>query len=149
MGLEQVRLDLLAQHEVLRERLFEISALLDEMADGDRTVSLQLKALAQRFASAFLSHVEQEERLLEPLLPTIDAWGPERLAYLKEEHGHQRQLLASFQARIAYVQSSQRLAEVIQALISSVLVDMDNEEADLLTPDLFRDDAIVIDQMAG
>jgi hypothetical protein len=38
---------------------------------------------------------------------------------------------------------------VIQALISSVLVDMDNEEADLLTPDLFRDDAIVIDQVAG
>ena len=115
MGLAQVRLELLAQHEALREQLFEISALLDEVAEGDRTLSPYLKALAQKFAAAFLRHVEQEERILEPLLPAIDAWGPERLAHLLEEHAHQRQLLGSFQARIAYVQSSQRLAEVIQA----------------------------------
>ena len=38
--------------------------------------------------------VHDEEKLLEPILPALDAWGNVRLDLLRAEHAHQRAVLA-------------------------------------------------------
>jgi iron-sulfur cluster repair protein YtfE (RIC family) len=149
MGLAHIRQELLAEHASLRERLLELAPLCEEMARGNGSLGPRVQRLAQQFTAAFLEHVDREEETLEPLLPDIDAWGPQRLAQLKEEHEHQHRLLGSFLARLAFIQSPRRLGELIQALIAAVLIDMENEERELLTPELFRNDVVAIDQLAG
>jgi len=52
----------------------------------------------QRAVSALerelLAHLGEEERLLEPILGKLDAWGPLRLTLLHAEHAHQRAVMA-------------------------------------------------------
>jgi hypothetical protein len=41
------------------------------------------------------------------------------------------------------------VADSLRRLVTNLLIDMEQEEAHLLTPDVVRDDAVVVDQASG
>lgn len=140
MALEEARAQLLAQHRALRDQLQKLSGLIEQVSKGRLSLVSDMRARAREFAINLMDHLEHEERVLEPLLHRGKAGGPERLERLKHEHLHQRHLLASMHARLGFVQSAHRLAEVVKSLRTSILLDMEAEERELLSPEVFSDE---------
>lgn len=140
MALEEARAQLLAQHRALRDQLQKLSGLIERFSKGRLSLVSDMRARAREFAINLMDHLEQEERVLDPLLQRGKAGGPERLDRLKHEHLHLRHLLASMHARLGFVQSPHRITEVINSLRTSILLDMEMEERELLSPEVFSDE---------
>jgi hypothetical protein len=141
-----VRSEILAQHGALRTFLTDAAQTARSAAGGDVAAGRTLFSICARLRSRLERHMAFEEGALVPALRASDPWGVERARRLLEEHVRQRQELS------ALVQVSQTEAEArtvaftLQTLISDVLIDMDHEERELLTPQVLHDDPIVLDQ---
>jgi hemerythrin-like domain-containing protein len=92
----KIRKIILVEHEGLRINLRAIEELLDRVDAGDlearRSAHEQLTTMLQ----TFLRHIEHEERILQPVLAQVDAWGPQRSAAMSEEHKMQRALATTW-----------------------------------------------------
>ena len=95
MSLEnsKIRKIILVEHDGLRGNLQSIEALLDQVAAGDVTARQSAHQQLNALLQTFLRHIEHEERILQPVLACIDAWGPQRKAAMDEEHAMQRELV--------------------------------------------------------
>jgi len=144
----QVRKIILDEHCVLRDELQEIGTLLDDVAvqRADATARLRLRLMA--FYSAFLKHIAHEESLLRPVLRDIDAWGPVRVERMDEEHRQQRATIVALAALDPAVDLDAFLGRV-KAFVREVERDMADEERECLSPEVLRDDTIVIDTFTG
>jgi pimeloyl-ACP methyl ester carboxylesterase len=94
--------------------------------------------------SELLAHLADEERLLEPILAVIDAWGSIRAALLGAEHAHQRAVLAVLTGPVAWPAATLVAARTL-SLCEDLLTDMEFEERELLSEKLLRDDLILLD----
>lgn len=139
----KIRRIVLVEHEGLRIGLRGIEALLDRVAGGDVSA---LKQAHQEFAQlleSFIRHIEHEERILRPVLETIDAWGKARVASMDEEHAGQRKEVNRL-AGLDAIADPAKWAKEVRAFQKALLDDMADEEKTCLSPDVLRDDIIAV-----
>jgi iron-sulfur cluster repair protein YtfE (RIC family) len=142
------RFRVLEQHRELRQLLETGLDLVRGALGGNGQALWELPALLDRTHQAFRCHLAEEESLLLPILDDDVPVGPMRAAILRQEHDRQRaemEALAAKERSCTMDELAARYSELVQAL----LMDMEAEERELLTPDVIRDDGIVIDQCSG
>ncbi len=139
----EIRERILAEHRELRELLAEVLTLSRTVASRDDEESLKLAVRA--LVLVFGEHLRSEEAVLVPTLERVEPWGPARVERLDEEHATQRAMLKDIFASIGKVDDRTQLAERAAAFATRLLDDMNEEEADLLTPTIFHDAILVVD----
>jgi hypothetical protein len=140
---EETRTAILEQHRVLREGLTEVQGEALGLLNASKGTRAQLLEHLTRFVARFEGHMSFEDERLVPVLRTIDAWGPERVERFRDEHERQRRILASL------ISDSEKAGEIELALLTLgfvqlLRIDMEEEEATMLSADLLRDDPITI-----
>jgi hypothetical protein len=132
-----------AQHVHLRKTVEAArDAARNALAQSGASGELQVAVTALQ--RELLTHLADEERLLEPILPGIDAWGTVRLDLLRAEHAHQRAVLAVLTGHQAWP-AGPVVAGRTLALCDDLLTDMEFEERELLNDRVLRDDLILLD----
>lgn len=137
MELRVVRKNLLAQHEHLRGLMKALESALDTKADR-ATLDAHVKALHD----AVLVHNAAEEGTLRPILETIDAWGPERVKTMLEEHKQEHAFIVEGLAPNAK-------EAAIREVLAHIAGHMAHEEQGILSERLLRDDVITLDVETG
>jgi iron-sulfur cluster repair protein YtfE (RIC family) len=145
----QVRSRILRDHAVLSEKLATLQRFADEASQQDAEACARARAFACGVVEELADHLEVEEQLLIPLLRDMDAWGPLRANELYQHHEQQWIGLKRLQERATSSVQPPELATHIAPTIRRLRQDMEQEELDLLTPDLLRDDVLGIDVEDG
>jgi iron-sulfur cluster repair protein YtfE (RIC family) len=144
----QVRTIILDEHSMLRDELEDVRALLDEVAAHRSGAALRFHHRMKSFYDAFLKHIAHEDSLLRPVLREIDVWGPARVEKMDDEHRQQRATIAALTSLDPSIDLEGYLGR-IRAFVTEVEKDMSAEERECLSPDILRDDTIVIDSFTG
>ena len=143
------RQTVLDQHVELR-RLLEMGLAQAHVAvNGDDAPGNEpLRGLVAMVRDVFVRHLADEEALILPILENDLPLGPLRAARLRQEHFEQR---ADLDALCEWPEdaSDDELAVRFEALGRNLLNDITHEERELLTPEIIRDDCVVIDQLGG
>lgn len=134
---------LLSQHAHLRETIARAQQAARELLLKSGSVA-NLQAAVEALESELRAHLADEEALLEPVLATIDAWGPVRLGLLRAEHAHQRAILAVLSGPRAWPAAS-LVAQRTISLCADVLADMEAEEREFLDEKVLHDDLVLLD----
>ena len=129
--LDENKMKVLAQHHMLRALLVNVGELARQVAEGDAAHAEMLRDGARQLARGLLNHMVDEERLLEEMAREGQAPAAEHLAALQHNHAHQREIIASIQARLEGVHATKRLGELVEALTHAVILDMEHEEESL------------------
>jgi len=140
---ERRRQILLGQHAHLRETIQTAQAAARNVVAA-RPLGGELQAAVIALQRELLAHLADEERLLEPILTNIDAWGPIRAGLLRAEHAHQRAVLAVLTGPTAWPAATLVAGRTL-SLCEDVLTDMAFEERELMNEKLLRDDLILLD----
>ena len=82
-----------SDHERLRAGVSEIEELAERVMAGDMKPVDTLLERGKALTSALANHMGWEDLYLLPALEDADAWGPERVALLTEDHREQREVL--------------------------------------------------------
>ena len=130
-----VRKIILDEHALIKVKLAAIETLIGTKQDQ------AVKNAVDEFTHYFLKHLATEEKLLRPVLATIDAWGEVRVEKLNKEHIEQTQELK----RLNTLVKEKGFAEYELALkrfVQSIYKDIEHEEKDFLSADLLKDDLI-------
>ena len=143
-----IRRIILAEHHELRKRLELVSVALSAVEKGDAEAEADLVARINYFYDTFLKHIGHEERILEPVLKTIDAWGGVRTMAMDQEHAEQRAEIERLRALNPRA-NLERYAFEIRTFIEALYKDMAHEEATCLDERVLRNDVIVIDGISG
>ncbi len=138
----EVRKQLLEQHTHLRELFAIAQGLAAKLLAGDM-VAAELQAVLVDLRSAFAEHNTSEEKVLEPLLGSGDAWAPLRVKRMVEEHTAEH---AAFRAALAgeTIEVAARIAELAEDVDAHMLA----EERTFLNPAVLRDDVINLEDSA-
>ncbi len=140
----KIRKIVLVEHEGLRISLNAVGALLDQVGAGNKEAAQSAKTQLNELLTTFLRHIEHEERILEPVLAEVDAWGPQRKKAMDEEHALQRAQITRL-ASLDPLADPKRWVSEVKAFTSELLVDMADEEKTCLSPNVLRDDVVVVD----
>lgn len=144
---ETARQLVLKQHLELRRMLSMglVQARRSAAADGGQE---PLRGLVGLIRDVFVQHLADEEALIVPILEDDLPVGPLRVEALREEHDRQRSELETL---CAWPEegSDLELAARFEALATTLLADIAHEERELLTPEVIRDDHVVINQLGG
>ncbi len=140
----KIRKIILVEHEGLRGNLTTIEALLDRVAEGDQPALQNAHQQLTNMLQTFLRHIEHEEAILQPVLEKIDAWGPQRKAAMDEEHALQRALVLRL-TEINPMNDPAGWARDVRIFAKDLLLDMADEEKTCLSPNVLRDDVVVVD----
>jgi iron-sulfur cluster repair protein YtfE (RIC family) len=133
MKVEKIRKEMLEEHNMLRGLLEVISDLAERVTAGDTSQESALRESAQQLSAALLQHMESEELHLARL---SRGGGPHWALHLNEfkhHHVHQRTLLAHFLERVNGIHTPRRLGEFVQAMVTAVRLDMEEEELALFS----------------
>lgn len=133
--LERLRRQILAEHVELRAAIAKVAT-----AEEPARLALATSALCDLLED----HLAFEDERLEPVLRSIDAWGPERARRLREEHVAQRARMAELRREVATAPAL-ALAREVQPFLEALLADMAAEEREVLDPNLLRDDTISVE----
>ncbi len=148
LNASQIRTLILDEHAVLRGEMEDIATLLKDVAAQRADAAQRLQQRMKVFYQAFLKHIAHEDALLRPVLANIDAWGAVRVEKMDDEHREQRSIIAALTSLEPTRDFDGYLARV-QAFVAAVAADMAGEEHECLSPDILRDDTIVIDAFTG
>jgi iron-sulfur cluster repair protein YtfE (RIC family) len=143
-----VRRRLLGQHQDLRQILLEADRVARLVLQGNPSQIAPLRATALAVASNFSAHIQDEEKSVLPLLQEVDAWGPQRVRQLMDEHEAQRAAISAL-LRLEERGDGAELAHGMRALVVTILEDMRHEDRNLLGDAILRDDVVSIDQTDG
>ncbi len=130
-----VRKIILEEHRLIREKLEAIHLLIENKHEQ------ALKNAVDEFAHFFLKHLATEDKILRPVLATIDSWGAVRVEALNKEHLEQTQELKRLNSLI----QGKALTEyesTLKSFVRAILLDMAHEEKDFLNSDVLKDDVI-------
>jgi iron-sulfur cluster repair protein YtfE (RIC family) len=140
------RRGILWQHERIRDLLERTRAVAEAALDGEAAAADAVASAIGDIRSTMEVHLTFEETVLLPLLRADLPIGPQRADRLLDEHGRQREVLASLHEEACAHPELPTLAAKLAFLVSWLLADMGEEERCLLIPDVVRDDAVVIDK---
>jgi iron-sulfur cluster repair protein YtfE (RIC family) len=138
----EARRQLLAQHDDLRARLQAARNLRDRVIAGAAFAG-ELAALLDELRQAYVEHNQLEEVWLEPLLRLGDAWAPQRVARMLEEHEAEHDVFESF-----FRGSVFEMAEGLDELADDIEAHMAAEERTILHRAVLRD-SLVTDGAGG
>ena len=138
-----VRDQVLEQHAQLREILERVivDATFRQSAARE-SGGRRLEATARELCQRFRDHLAFEDEVLRPVFAVIDAWGPERVKDLGDEHDRQRRELDAFLARVELRDNVDALAVELRGLAEDLLRDMKEEEEGCLRADLLIGDSL-------
>jgi hypothetical protein len=143
------RRGILWQHERIRTLLEKARALADGRLESEGGEPDAVASAIGDIHSVMEVHLKFEEAVLVPLLRDDLPVGPQRAERLLEEHLQQRGMLAALHKEASAHPELPLLASKLAALTSWLLADMVEEERSLLSPDVVRDDVVVVDQNCG
>ncbi|HEX9296409.1 MAG TPA: hemerythrin domain-containing protein [Polyangiaceae bacterium] len=142
-SLADVRARVLAEHARLRALIAEVDRLASAVAAGESYRTEALRERADRLYRMLTEHIDHEDAVVAPIIARIDAWGSVRLEQMQHDHAGQRMLLK--QAAHDLGIEGRHLGQVVQSMCWEILHDMKREEHDLLHPDLWSDNPIVVE----
>ncbi|WP_224249905.1 hemerythrin domain-containing protein [Hyalangium gracile] len=134
MKVEAIKKELLAEHNTLRTLLELVTDLAEKVATHDLSQEPALREAAHNLSDALVHHMVTEEKHLADLSRGGSPHWARHLDEFKHHHGHQRELLAHFLERVDNIHASRRLSEVVQAMATAVLLDIEHEEMALFAP---------------
>jgi ElaB/YqjD/DUF883 family membrane-anchored ribosome-binding protein len=142
-----VRTQILEQHRELRALLEEVLRIRASSAHppGPAAPSRDARRLAhtaEDLCERFQAHLAFEQAALTPIFAIIDAWGPERVKDLCDEHERQRRELDRLRERFQREDDVERRADALRGLADELLRDMDEEEAGCLRASLLSADSL-------
>ena len=142
-----VRNQILEQHRQLRELLEQVRRMRasDSHLPGAEQPSRDARRLAdaaQELCQRFQDHLSFEQAALTQIFAIIDAWGPERVKDLCDEHERQRRELDGLRSRFEREEDVERLADALHGLADELLHDMEEEEAGCLRASLLSADSL-------
>ena len=140
---EERRHILRGQHAHLR-RTIKAAQMVARSALAGTASAGELQVAVGALERELLAHLDEEERLLGPILAKLDAWGPVRLSLLRAEHAHQRAVLAVLTGRSAWPASGLVAGRTL-SMCDDLITDMEFEDRELLDEKLLRDDLILLD----
>jgi iron-sulfur cluster repair protein YtfE (RIC family) len=143
------RRSILAQHQQIRSLLERARAVAEAAFDGGAEGRRVAADVVGELRSTMDAHLTYEERVLLPLLRSDLPLGPQRAEALLAEHRHQREMLSTVHNEARHNPGLPLLATKLAFLASWLLADMEEEERSLLTPDVVRDDVVVVGQVDG
>jgi hypothetical protein len=132
MMLDELKMQILAQHHFIRALLVNVADLAQRVSEGDASCDEKLREVSHVLTGALLRHMDDEERILGELVLEGHAPAAEHLTEFRHNHLHQRELLAAFEGRVESTHSSRRLGELVEALTHAVALDMEHEEVAIL-----------------
>jgi iron-sulfur cluster repair protein YtfE (RIC family) len=135
MKVEKIRNEMLEEHNTLRRLLEVISDLAERVTAGDVSQEPALREAARQLSAALLQHMESEELHLTKLSRGGGPHWVQHLNAFKHHHVHQRTLLAHFLERVNGIHTPRRLGEFVQAMVTAVRLDMEEEEFALFSQD--------------
>jgi polyisoprenoid-binding protein YceI len=147
-GAANARARILAQHATIRTLLWAASSIASGALEGRTRAASLLPRYVFELRTTLQEHLACEETLVLPLLENDLPLGPARAAKMREEHARQRAELDALAASCGHAEL-RPVADSLRRLVTNLLIDMEQEEAHLLTPDVVRDDAVVVDQASG
>jgi hemerythrin-like domain-containing protein len=144
-----VRERILSEHKELRTRIQVLQRELKTHKDSSASGSSWRKS-CEEFLNLLEQHMTLEDRVLEPVLRHVDAWGEIRSQRFLKDHKSQRKTIADVRVWLneKAIPENQRLQR-FSRFLEAVLQDITDEERDVLKPELFRDDTIRIDAFGG
>jgi hypothetical protein len=140
---------ILAQHERIRALLDRARAVAEAALDGEPPSPDAVASSIGDIRTIMEVHLAFEEKSLLPILHDDLPLGPQRADRLLDEHGRQRETLATLHREACAFPQFPILAAKLAFLTEWLLADMDEEERSLLNPDVVRDDVVTIDQSSG
>ncbi len=145
----QVREKVLEQHGSLRILLRTALENSEAALRGEPKAIERLVPLMMELRQRMLAHLAFEEAMLVPALRRADSWGGERAEMLLSEHARQRAELDTLLEGESGAWGDVAVALILETLVSEILADMQEEERDILTPAILRDDIVVVEQFGG
>jgi iron-sulfur cluster repair protein YtfE (RIC family) len=142
----KVRALILRQHAEISASLAQLAGTVAPLAQ-DAASSAEASRLCRRLYAQLSEHLDLEDEVLVPALRETDAWGGLRADALIRHHQGQRQELILLVSTDGIEPS--HLAERLMQLIEGLRQDMAQEERDILSADLLRDDVLAIAMEAG
>ena len=128
--------DLLAEHEVLRERMTRCEHLAADL-DAGHIVLTQLLREVARLRIAFDAHNRHEEQFLRPVLGALDAFGDVRLDRMVTDHVAEHRLVR------AGLDST--VTDELRRTLDRLRHHLEAEERAFLSPKVLRDDLVVVE----
>ena len=128
MRLSEIRSELLREHQHIRSLALETLGLAEQVARREPTLQPALRERLAALETTVWSHNQREEALLDHVLPTVDAWGPERAARMCERHSLEYE--ATFEA-VANARTPADAARTCE-ILASLLEQIDREEEEFL-----------------
>jgi iron-sulfur cluster repair protein YtfE (RIC family) len=136
MNAQLARTTLLAQHEQLRDRLADCSALAKQLLEGDPVLGELEVALAD-LRGALAEHNAFESSMLGPLLGSSLDWGKVLVDRMLEEHIAEHAVFWELLAGTA-LEVASRMDELVDELDAHMAA----EERTFLSPQVLRGDVI-------
>lgn len=137
----EIRTRYLREHERLRDAA---SRLVEQARACDCS---ELRAPLSQAIAALLdelrAHLEREEAALGPVLAEIDAWGPERVAHLREHRRVELASLAEMVDRMAEPLREGPLGPHVLRFVAWIEAELAREESEELDAGVLRDSPVV------
>jgi acetoin utilization protein AcuB len=148
----EVRDLILSEHVHIRSLLARALEAVQPVAGGQAGdgEARAMRDAAHSVYTALIAHTELEDRVLGPVLETIDAWGPARASHLRREHALQR--MALDRALVALEEPAPcvaALAASIEDILHDIQRDMEHEEVELLKSDLLEEEMVAANTSGG
>lgn len=139
MEANQARSVLLEQHDGLRRLLASAQRLAALAVEGEDVVAaLEVEMGALR--RAFAQHNVSEEKLLTPILALDPAWGPARVARMREEHDAEHRSISE-----ALIGPTLEVASRLSDIVEDLDAHMCAEERTFLASAVLRDDIVQLE----
>ena len=148
MELERLREQLLEQHHQLK-RLIRTAKRLSTRIDRGGPVAASARRLYQvldELNRSLQAHWQYEEAVLPPILWTIDAWGPERVARMERAHRAEHRAMSGAMQTASAAAGPKKLATAARAMAEELIAHIDDEERHLIGHHVLTYEIIRVDQ---
>jgi iron-sulfur cluster repair protein YtfE (RIC family) len=148
MDLEILREELLEQHKQLRRLIGAAKRLSTQIVRGGPVAARarRLQSVLEELDRRLQRHWRYEEVMLQPILRTIDAWGPERVERMERAHRAEHRAIAGAMETASMVTPPKRLAHAARAMADELITHIQDEEKYLLSRSVLTYDVIRVDQ---
>jgi iron-sulfur cluster repair protein YtfE (RIC family) len=148
MELETLREELLEQHDQLKRLIRTAKRLSTQIVRGGPVAALARKLceVIEELNRRLRAHWEYEETVLPPILCTIDAWGPERVARMERVHRAEHRAMSGAMLTASAAGGPKKLAFAARAMADELITHIEDEEKYLLSRSVLTYEIIRVDQ---
>jgi hypothetical protein len=140
MERDELREKLLGQHRQLRALLASVHEHTARIRSGGGNVAVDaLRGVLRELRDATSAHVAEEDATLGPLLPDIDAWGPQRAALMERQHKAEHTALLKAIEAAAVARTPEELVDAADRSAREFVQHIDLEERYAVNGELLND----------